>query len=354
MKLKGYIFSRPFLGERAPQHIQNIVLKDYCNKKKFFFFMSATEYSIEKSTYILNDLLNNINDYDGLIFYSIFQLPEDLEQRSKFYKNIIKKNKQVHFAVENFAAKNIKNFQEIEKVFRLKILSYSNNRSISEKIGKLKNFVTFRHKQTRRNYLERMMNEKVYCMRVAKKYDRSYWDGLRKFGYGGYTYIPNYHTYLAKKLINNYGLNENSKILDVGCGKGFLIYELKKILKNAEILGCDISNYAKINSKKEIKNNIFIHDVKKKFNYDDNYFDLVLSINVLHNLKLHELDQALKEINRLGKSKFICVESYRNELEQFNLQCWALTAETIIDTKSWKWLFKKAGYFGDYEFIYFY
>ena len=353
MNLKGYIFSRPFLGERVPQHIQNIVLKDYCNKKNFFFVMSATEYSVKKSTYILNDLLNNINDYDGLIFYSIFQLPEDLEQRSQFYKNIIKKNKQAHFAVENFVAKNIKDFQEIEKVFRLKLLSYSNNSNFPNKIGNLKSFVTFRHKQTKRNYLERMINEKVYCMKVAKKYDKSYWDGLRKFGYGGYAYIPNYHTYLAKKLIYNYGLNENSRILDVGCGKGFLIYELKKILKNAEILGCDISNYAKINSKKEIKNNIFIHDVKKKFNYNDNYFDLVLSINVLHNLKLYELDGALKEISRLGKSKFICVESYRNELEQFNLQCWALTAETIIDTKSWKWLFKKAGYFGDYEFIYF-
>jgi hypothetical protein len=80
---------------------------------------------------------------------------------------------------------------------------------------------------------------------------------------------------------------------------------------------------------------------------------LVISINVLHNLKLQNLSQCIVEIERVGKSKFICVESYRNEAEQFNLQCWALTAETQIDTESWKWLFNESKYTGDYEFIYF-
>ena len=68
---------------------------------------------------------------------------------------------------------------------------------------------------------------------------------------------------------------------------------------------------------------------------------------------MNEIANALKEIERLGKSKFVCVESFRNEKEQFNLQCWALTAETLIDTNSWKWIFNQSNYTGDYEFIYF-
>jgi ubiquinone/menaquinone biosynthesis C-methylase UbiE len=87
--------------------------------------------------------------------------------------------------------------------------------------------------------------------------------------------------------------------------------------------------------------------------FADSYFDLVISINTLHNIKLPKLFNSLKEIERVGKSKFICVESYKNEEEQFNLHCWALTAESIIDIDSWKWMFNQSGYSGDYEFIYF-
>ena len=95
-----------------------------------------------------------------------------------------------------------------------------------------------------------------------------------------------------------------------------------------------------------MKKNIICYDINKKLKFNNNNFDLVLSINTLHNLKLENLNQALKEIERVGKKKFICVESFRNEKEFFNLQCWALTAETLIDTKSWKWLFMNSGYTG--------
>jgi len=95
MKLKGYIFSRPFFGERVPQHIQNIILRDYCNKKKINLLLSGTEYAIEGSTYILEELVNNWNSYDGLIFYSLFQLPGDFSKRSKFYQKVLKNKKQI-------------------------------------------------------------------------------------------------------------------------------------------------------------------------------------------------------------------------------------------------------------------
>jgi len=352
MKLKGYIFSRPFLGERVPQHIQNIVIRDYCKKNNIIFLMSATEYSVDGSLYILSELLNNLKNYDGIIFYSLFQLPTNIEDRHEVYNSIVRKKKQLHFVVENLSAKNKDNFIEIEKIFLLKTKSLDIE-NLKNNIGKLKNYVTFNHKKTSRNYLERINNNKVECMVVSKKYDYDYWDGNRKYGYGGYKYIKGYHSILAKKLIKDYSLNEKSKILDIGCGKGYLLFEIKKILKKAQIYGIDNSRYAKNNTKAEIKKNIKIFDINNKLDFTNKFFDLVISINTLHNLKLKSLYQCLQEIERIGKSKFVCLESYKNEEEQFNLQCRALTAETLLDSESWKWIFNITGYTGDYEFIYF-
>ena len=352
MRLKVYIFSRPFLGERVPQHIQNIVIRDYCVKNNFTFLMSATEYAVEGSLYILSELIDNLKNYDGIVFYSLFQLPIIKKDRHQVYSSIIKNKKQLHFVVENISVKNKDEFIKIEKIFLLKIQTLEIQNS-PVALGGLKNYVTFNHKKTSRNYLERMNNDKIKCMVISKKYGFDYWDGDRKFGYGGYKYIKGYHSDISKKLVKYYSLTDKSKILDIGCGKGFLLYEIKKIIKSVQIYGVDISKYAKDTAIIEIKKNIKIWNINKKLNFDNKIFDLVISINTLHNLKLNNLNQCLQEIERVGKSKFICVESYRNEIEQFNLQCWALTAETLIDTESWKWLFKKSRYTGDYEFIYF-
>ena len=99
MILKGYIFSRPFFGERAPQHVQNIVIRDYCNKKKILLELSNTEYSDAKSTKILMSIIENIDKYDGIIFYSLFQLPNNFEDRKKVFKIMIKKKKNNSFCV---------------------------------------------------------------------------------------------------------------------------------------------------------------------------------------------------------------------------------------------------------------
>lgn len=350
MKLKGYIFSRSFYGERAPQHIQNLVIRDYCKKNSYTFLLSGTEYSLKNSTYILNEILENLNQYDGIVFYSLLQLPYDIKFRNYLYSQILKKKKSLHFVVENLKIENLDDKNNIEKILKLKIANQNLN---VNKFGNLKNFITPNHKKTKRKYLDRMINNKSYCMKISKKYGQKYWDGDRMFGYGGYKYIKGYHEQLAKNLIKNYNLNNKSKILDIGCGKGYLMYEIKKILNGAEVLGLDISRYAKKNSKKEISKFIKIHDLRNKLNYNEKYFDLVYSINTFHNLKLDNIFNRLKDMEFIGKNQFLCVESFRNEIEQFNLQCWALTAETLIDTDSWKWLLKISGYSGDYEFIYF-
>ena len=113
--------------------------------------------------------------------------------------------------------------------------------------------ITSNHLKTKRNYIERMINEKVKCMIEAKKYGKNYWDGNRKYGYGGYKFIDGYQTPVALKLIKKFKLTNNSKIIDIGCGKGFLLYEIKKILPGIKIEGIDVSRYAKLYAKKEVK-----------------------------------------------------------------------------------------------------
>lgn len=215
------------------------------------------------------------------------------------------------------------------------------------------NIISKLHHSTKRNYLERMINDKIGCMKIAKKYEFDYWDGKRKFGYGGYKFIPGRWTKAAEKIIKQFNLSNNSKILDVGCGKGYLLYEIKKILPKIKVCGFDISKYAIKNSHQDIKEFLFIHDIRNKTNYKKKEFDLVISLGCFHNLKIFDLFIALKEINRIGKKSYVMVESYRNDNELFNLQCWALTCQTFFSDDQWEWIFKKIKFRGGYEFIHF-
>tara|TARA_Y100000768_G_scaffold224296_1_gene169378 strand:+ start:1835 stop:2500 length:666 start_codon:yes stop_codon:yes gene_type:complete len=218
---------------------------------------------------------------------------------------------------------------------------------------RLKNYITSLHQSTKREYLKRMNDDKISCMLEAKKYEFNYWDGDRRYGYGGYKYIPGRWTSFAEQLISDYNLKDGSRILDAGCGKGFLLLEIKKILPKINIVGIDISNHALKEAPEILRQDFFIHNLKDPLPFKDNEFDLVISINALHNLHISELKIALTEIERVGKKKYIAVESYRNEKEQFNLQCWALTCESFFNKDSWIWLYDHFGYKGDYEFIYF-
>lgn len=219
-------------------------------------------------------------------------------------------------------------------------------------MGKLLEIVSALHRKTKRNYIERMTQDKVACSKVAREYAKDYWDGERKFGYGGYKYDGRWEI-VARKLIENYKLPKNARILDVGCGKGFLLYEFKKLLTDSEVAGFDISKYALENAKEEIKTKLFMHKAQDLYPFKDKEFDLAISITTLHNLYVNELKTALQEIERVGKNKYVVVESYRNVEELFNLQCWALTCNSFFTPDEWTWLFGEFGYTGDYEFIYF-
>jgi len=189
-------------------------------------------------------------------------------------------------------------------------------------------------------------------MKKARKFDFNFWDGDRRYGYGGYKYDGRWKI-IAEKLIAEYNLTNDSKILDVGCGKGFLLYEIKLLLPSAHIKGFDVSKYGIENAKEEIREHLFIHKAQDKFPFADTEYDLVISLSTLHNLRIGELKVSLQECQRVAKNGYIVVEAYRNEGELFNLQCWALTCESFFRPDEWIWLFGEFKYSGDYEFIYF-
>jgi ubiquinone/menaquinone biosynthesis C-methylase UbiE len=220
-------------------------------------------------------------------------------------------------------------------------------------MGRLLNIVTPLHRMTKRDYLARMQDEKVHCMMKAKEYEADYWDGDRRYGYGGYRYLDGRWKPVAQALIELHDLKPDAKILDVGCGKGFLLWEFKRLLPDAEIVGFDVSRHGLADAKPEIRDRLFRYKAQDAYPFGDKHFDLVVSLGTLHNLKIFELETALAEVERVGKNKYVMVESYRNELELFNMQCWALTCEAFFDVASWIWLFNKFGYTGDYEFIHF-
>jgi len=220
-------------------------------------------------------------------------------------------------------------------------------------MGNLVNYVTTLHQATSRAYLDRMNDDKINCILKAKEYEFDYWDGNRRYGYGGYKYIPGRWKPVAEKLIKNYNLTNNSSVLDVGCGKAFLLYEMKLLLPNLKISGFDISKHALAQAEAKISKDLFIHRAQETYPFKDKQFDLIISLACLHNLKIFELEMALKEIERVGKRGYVMLESYRNEKELFNLQCWALTCESFFDKTEWLWIYNHFGYTGDYEFIYF-
>ena len=220
-------------------------------------------------------------------------------------------------------------------------------------MGRLRDFVTPLHLATKRDYLARMLDDKVQCMKIAKQYGQDYWDGNRRFGYGGYNYIPGRWKLIAQALIATYALGPGSKVLDVGCGKGFLLHEMLLLEPKLNITGFDISGYGISNATDLVKPHLYLQQAQSKYPFADDEFDLAISLGTLHNLRLFDLKEALAEIERVGKQGYVMLESYRSEQELLNLQCWALTCESFFDDEEWVWLYRNFGYSGDYEFIYF-
>ena len=216
------------------------------------------------------------------------------------------------------------------------------------------NLISAIHTATQRDYLARVVNhDKAACAEAALSFGEAYWDGDRSTGYGGYRYDGRWRP-LAAALIDQFGLTNGASILDVGCGKGYLLYEFTQLLPNADVRGLDISEYAIQHAKPEIKDRLTV-GTADSLPYENDSFDLVLSLNVLHNLYLPNLWHGIEEIARVGRGRqqYIVVEGYRTEVEKANLMYWQLTCRAFHTPEEWLWLFEQAGYRGAYEFIFF-
>lgn len=211
------------------------------------------------------------------------------------------------------------------------------------KINLLKKYPTTKRNLKKRNDLKSKKTQDI-----ARKFGKDYFDGKREYGYGGYYYHKKFWTKVVRDFKKNYCLTNNSKILDIGCGKGFMIYDLKKLLPKAKIVGIDISRYAIKNSKKEIRHLLKLGNAKK-LPFKNNTFDLIISINTLHNLNKRDCSMALREIDRVTKKNaYITVDAYKNIKEKKRMYAWNLTAKTIMHEKDWINFFKKNKYKYDY------
>jgi len=185
-------------------------------------------------------------------------------------------------------------------------------------------------------------------LRIARQFGKEYFDGDRKYGYGGYHYNPRFWTETVKHIRDYYKLAPDVSILDVGCGKGFMLHDFKLLIPDASIAGIDISEYAYENAMDDIKPFMKIGNAKE-LPFPDKSFDLVVAINTVHNLPFDECRQAIREIQRISRyNSFIVVDAWRNDEERERHFKWVVTCLTAMHVDDWQLLFKEVGYKGDY------
>jgi SAM-dependent methyltransferase len=215
-------------------------------------------------------------------------------------------------------------------------------------------FLQQMHRSVKRDYRQRVIDyDKAECALVAKQWGADYWDGDRQYGYGGYRYDGRWRP-VAEAMAKHYALKPGQRVLDVGCGKAHLLYELTQAVPGLEVAGLDVSQYGIERAKEEVRPFLRLGKAQA-LPFPDHSFDFVLSLATLHNLPIHDLFAAVKEIERVGKgkAKYVMVESWRNDRERVNLLYWQLTCESFFDVAGWEWVYGQCGYRGDWDFIFF-
>lgn len=183
---------------------------------------------------------------------------------------------------------------------------------------------------------------------IARQFGEAFFDGDRSTGYGGFYYNERFWSPVIPTFKEHFALNESSSVLDVGCAKGFMLHDMQRLIPGITLAGLDISEYAVAHAKDEVKDLVRVGDARK-LPYEDNAFDVVISITTLHNLEEEELAVALQEVERVAKKgSFITLDAYRNDEEKKRMEAWNLTAKTMMHVDEWKAFFKKVGYSGDY------
>jgi len=202
--------------------------------------------------------------------------------------------------------------------------------------------------RTKRNVEERGATKTEEVRSVARKFGQEFFDGERKYGYGGFNYSPRFWQPVVPTFQKHFNLSASSSLLDIGCAKGFMLKDLAELIPDITIKGIDVSEYAIEHAMADIKSNVQVADAKN-LPFPDNSFDVVISINTIHNLERDDCAKALSEIERVSRNgAFITVDAYRNEEEKERMFAWNLTAKTIMSVDEWVAFFKEVGYTGDY------
>ena len=199
-----------------------------------------------------------------------------------------------------------------------------------------------------RNIEKRAGGKDANIVAIAKQFGEMYWDGPREYGYGGYRYDGRWRS-VARDIIAHFNLKPGMRVLDVGCGKGFLVKDLMLECPGLEVFGLDISRYALLNAPPELAGRLHL-GTADDLPFADGSFDCVLAINVLHNLPRTRLITAFKEIQRLcGGKAFIQVDAYFTPEQKEIFESWVLTAEFHDYPEGWQAVFTEAGYTGDWD-----
>lgn len=186
----------------------------------------------------------------------------------------------------------------------------------------------------------------------VREFGKEYFDGDRLYGYGGYRYDPKYWNETVKRLRDYYKLPNDASILDVGCAKGFMLYDFKKLMPEAKIAGIDVSQYAYETAPEEVRSYMTVGNARE-LPYPDKSFDLVVSINTVDHLPRADCERAISEIQRVSKQHaFIMVNAWRDEAERQKMLKWNTTALTCMHVDEWKKLFDRAGYTKDFYWFF--
>ena len=202
--------------------------------------------------------------------------------------------------------------------------------------------------KTKRNLDERLASKNEADRAIARQFGREFFDGDRNQGYGGFKYISRFWQPVVPTFKDYWQLTGSSSLLDVGCAKGFMLHDLKELIPGITVKGVDISQYAIDQAMDDIKSHVQVANATH-LPFEDKSFDVVISINTVHNLERGECGLALQEIERVSRGKsFITVDAYRNDEEKERMYAWNLTAKTIMSVDEWIAFFKEVGYTGDY------
>jgi SAM-dependent methyltransferase len=202
--------------------------------------------------------------------------------------------------------------------------------------------------KTKRNLDERLAAKNEVDRAIARQFGHEFFDGDRNQGYGGFKYMSRFWQPVVPTFKDYWQLTGGSSLLDVGCAKGFMLHDLKELIPGITVKGIDISQYAIDQAMDDIKSHVQVANATH-LPFADKSFDVVISINTVHNLERVECGLALQEIERVSRGKsFITVDAYRTDEEKERMYAWNLTAKTIMSVDEWIAFFKEVGYTGDY------